>query len=95
MEQKDIEHLGTLARIELTESEKKTLAGDITEILEYVSAVNEITTTEKAKKAEGLMNVMRDDEPSHEPGEYTDALLDAAPKRQGQYIQVKKILERE
>ena len=93
MEQADIEHLGTLSRIDLSEGQKKALAKEITEILGYVSAVGEITATEKEKRVSGVYNVMRDDVPSHEAGEYTEALLSAAPHRKGQYIEVKKILD--
>jgi aspartyl-tRNA(Asn)/glutamyl-tRNA(Gln) amidotransferase subunit C len=92
MEKKDIEHLANLARIELSEEEKTELTESITDILGYVSQVQDIAASEKEKKAEGLYNVMREDEPSHEPGEYTDAILKSAPKTKGPYIEVKKIL---
>lgn len=92
MKQEEITHLANLARIQLTETESVDLATSITEILGYVSAVNDIAATEKEKKARGLYNIMRDDEPTHAPGEFTDRVLDAAPHRDGRYVQVKKIL---
>ncbi len=92
MEKSDIEHLANLARIELGDEEKTELATSITEILGYVGQVTDIAATEKEKKAEGLYNVMRDDIPAHEAGEFTDAILASAPTAEGRYVKVKKIL---
>ena len=92
MEKSDIEHLANLARIQLDDEEKTELATSITEILGYVSQVTDIAATEKEKKAEGLYNVMRDDEPAHEAGAFTDAILKSAPASEGRYVKVKKIL---
>ena len=92
MKQEDIEHLGTLARIALQGEEKEVLAESITEILGYVSAVSEIASTEKEKKVGEVFNVLREDDVAHEPGVYTEALLNAAPVRKGQYVEVKKVL---
>ncbi|NCN52363.1 Asp-tRNA(Asn)/Glu-tRNA(Gln) amidotransferase subunit GatC [Candidatus Parcubacteria bacterium] len=92
MKREDIAHLATLARIKLTESEQDHLAENITDILGYVSAIGDITATEKPKEIGALYNVMREDVPNHEPGEYTERILAAAPVRKGQYVEVKKIL---
>ena len=92
MQKKDIEHLAMLARIKLSDAEKEGLAKDVTDILAYVGQVDAISATEKEKKVGAVHDVMRTDEPSHEPGAYTEDLLSAAPRRKGQYIEVKKIL---
>ena len=39
-----------------------------------------------------VRNVLRPDENPHEPGAFTEEILAEAPKRQGQYVKVKKIL---
>lgn len=94
MEKKDIEHLAKLARIEVTDTEAETLAGNITSILEYVSEIEKATgKAEGEKKVGPLYNVMREDTNPHEPGIYTEDLLNLAPARKGQYVEVKKILE--
>lgn len=96
MEKKDIEHLATLARIELTGKEAGELSGDITSILEYVGTINKITAQRSGEKSvRALHNVVRDDDGPHEGGIYTEALLEAAPKRSGRHVQVKKILNNE
>jgi aspartyl-tRNA(Asn)/glutamyl-tRNA(Gln) amidotransferase subunit C len=93
MDRADIEHLAKLARIALTEEEVTTLAEDIGRILGYVSEIEQITGTGPAQKEVGaLYNVMREDEPTHEPGTYTEDLLKLAPERDGRYVKVKKIL---
>lgn len=90
--EKDIEHLATLARIALSPEEKVGLAESIGEILAFVGAVEAISATPKEKQVGALGNVFREDNVTTTPGEYTEALLAAAPHRHGNYIEVKKIL---
>lgn len=94
MEIKDIEHLAKLARIEVTEREAESLAGSITDILAYVSEIEKVVGDVHTEKQVGpLHNVMREDGVPHEPGIYTEDLLNSAPEREGQYVKVKKIIE--
>lgn len=93
MKREEIEHLGTLARIGLTDAEADALASDISSVLEYVSDINEIATQDTATSTGALQNVMREDGEPHESGVYTEDLLAEAPTRHEQYIQVKKILK--
>jgi aspartyl-tRNA(Asn)/glutamyl-tRNA(Gln) amidotransferase subunit C len=93
MERKDIEHLAKLSRIAVTDEEADALAKDITSILGYISEIEEITgNKEEEKKVGALFNVMREDANPHEPGIYTEDLLNLAPERDGRYVKVKKIL---
>ncbi len=93
MKKKDIEQLATLSRIELKDDETCALAEDITAIIGYVSEINNITSEISLEKKVGVVhNVMREDENPHEIGIYTEDILDNAPTRKGQYIEVKKIL---
>lgn len=93
MERKDIEHLAKLSRIAVTDEEADALAKDITSILGYVCDIEEITgSKEEEKKVGALFNVMREDANPHEPGIYTEDLLNLAPERDGRYVKVKKIL---
>lgn len=93
MKKEDIEHLAKLSRIALTPDETESLATDITSILGYVSEIVQITGSAEVEKNVGaLYNVMREDEHPHEPGMYTEDLLNAAPERDGQYIKVQKII---
>ncbi len=95
MKKEDIEHLAKLSRIAVSDSEATELAEDITSILGYVSEIEEITANaEIEKKVGALFNVMREDTEPHAAGLYTEDLLNLAPERDGQYVKVKKILDK-
>ncbi len=91
IEKKDIEKLALLARIEVSEEEKESLAESIESILGYVGQVTSVSETALVGLPL-LRNVMREDEIRHGEGEYTEALLSNAPVRDGNYLEVKKIL---
>ncbi len=92
IELKDVEHLAGLARIAISDSEKEVLRHDLEEILAYVSQVKEVAVDVPAPEVGMLRNVMREDENAHEGGIFTEALLSAAPAREGSRLLVKKIL---
>jgi len=88
---KDIQNLANLARIRIEDSEADSLTSEIDSILEYVKQVENISTLE----VEGVpipRNVMRDDVVTHQPDQYTEAILSNAPSREGNQLKVKKIL---
>lgn len=93
MTKEEILHLGRLSRIALTPTEVDTFQTSIDAILEYVSVVRNIASEEIGTPSVGARyNVLRADEITHPGGTYTDVLLKAMPKRDGQYLSVKKIL---
>lgn len=93
MTKEEIQHLGTLARIRLTDAEITAFKTEITSILGYVGSVNEIVAdVGVTKRAGALRNVFRADEVTNEPESYTEALLREMPARDGRYLAVKKIL---
>lgn len=93
MTKEEILHLGTLARIRLTDTEVETLQDEIERILGYVSSVNEIVAEQGiTKKVGAVHNVMREDAITNPPHTYDDALLAEMPARDGRYLKVKKIL---
>jgi len=87
----DIEKLALLSRMEVSEVEKESMAKDIDSILSYVGQVKNLDAS-LATELPVLRNVMREDEVLHSPGEYTEDLLSLAPARDGNYLEVKKIL---
>jgi aspartyl/glutamyl-tRNA(Asn/Gln) amidotransferase C subunit len=90
----EIKHLGALSRLALTSAEAEALSEEIDSILAYVSAVSAIAGDGALPKVVGpVHNVLREDVITREPGEYTEVLLSAAPKRTGQYIEVQKIID--
>jgi aspartyl-tRNA(Asn)/glutamyl-tRNA(Gln) amidotransferase subunit C len=90
----DIEKLAALARITIPDEEKETLRKELDSIIAYVSALSDIQVSEEEKGPASLpvRNVFRDDEAVHESGVSTEAIMREAPRREGEYIAVKKIL---
>lgn len=101
IEKKDVLKLASLARLTIPENEIEKVRKDLESILAYVDQVKEAGDSNKNKEElspefnydSGVKNVFREDGPAHEPGIYTDALLDRAPKTSDDYIEVKKILQ--
>jgi aspartyl/glutamyl-tRNA(Asn/Gln) amidotransferase C subunit len=103
----NIKKLALLARIKLSEEEKKELQKDFGAILSYVDKLQEIevlsgttpTTAEGvaplssiSKNITGLENVVREDEGAHDAGKFSKDLLDNAPATEKGFVKVKKIL---
>jgi len=97
MTKEDIVHLSDLARIELSEDEIERLPHQIDTILEYVSEVQQIVEAGSVKALDiGVhYNMLRADEVLHEPGRETETLLQAAPRRQDNFLVVNKILQQD
>lgn len=90
----DINNLARLARIELSDEEKLKLQKDMESILGYVGQITSVQLDTSTGGADmSLINVMRDDVVTTETGEYTEAILANAPKREGDYFSVKAIFE--
>lgn len=86
-------HLGTLARIRISEEEAMQLKDELSAILDYVSDIDEVVKEGALKKEVGpVANVFRDDEVTCEPGSYTETLIKEMPEHDERYLKVKKIL---
>lgn len=92
VEIKYVEHLAALARIAVSDDEKKILRHDLEGILTLVSKIKDVTAEMGEPEAGELRNVMRGDGEPHESGIFTDELLAQAPARDGNRVLVKKIL---
>jgi aspartyl-tRNA(Asn)/glutamyl-tRNA(Gln) amidotransferase subunit C len=90
----EVKKLAELARIELTEEEVVKMQGEIEAILAYVATIQKVSLPDVPQSSPYLdiENVMREDGEPHAPGIYTDAIMAQAPKKQGNFIKVKKIL---
>ena len=93
---KELENLAQLARIKLTEEDKKSLVKEFDSILSYV---DELKRADVKLDAEGrvgaVKNVMREDIVRNVSKEDREALLNEAPDREGDFIAVKKIITQE
>jgi aspartyl/glutamyl-tRNA(Asn/Gln) amidotransferase C subunit len=90
-----VEHMAKLARIELTENEKKKFQKELSSILDYVKQLNRVDTNkvERIAQITGLENVVRDDESGIKNRELRKKILKNVPSKKGDYIKVPKILE--
>lgn len=92
MKSEEIKHLARLARIHLSEDEITSFTKDADSILAYVDQVKELSFGERKPVIPAHSNPLREDVATHAPGTYSDAILEAFPKRVGRHALVKKIL---
>lgn len=94
LEIKDIEKLAKLARIDLTEDQKNSYLKEIGAILGYVDQIkNAVAKTGNERQISDLRNVSRSDENANETGENTESVVAEFPRKDGNYLKVKKIIE--
>ena len=87
----DIKNLALLSRIELTREEVESLTVETGSIIDFVSQIENFSVNE-VNRVPILRNVLREDEITHDSGQYTEDLLSNAPQREEDYLKVKKIL---
>ena len=86
-------HLAELARITLSDKEKKEFAKQLSNILEFFSQISELDT-ENVKPTYHVLelkNVFREDEPRE--GLTQEAALKNAPQKEKGYFKAPKIVE--
>ena len=90
--QDHIEHLAKLARLGITEAEKKKYAKQISSILDYFEQLKEIDTKNVAPMAHvfGLKNVVQEDKVKQTFSQ--EKVLSEAPEIEKKQIKVKKVL---
>lgn len=88
----DIDKIAKLARISLKPEEKAKLAGDLEKILGHINELSKLDTkdVEPTSHVLPLENVFRDD--VVKPSKVRDEVLDHAPKREGNFFKVPKII---
>ncbi len=90
---KDVEHVAKLARLGLTEEEKKRFTAQLSDILEYAEIMNGIDTKNAAPTSHAIpmKNVFREDKAV--PCEDTASILANEPDRRDNMFSVPKIME--
>jgi len=85
-----VEKLAELARIELSEEEKKGLLSDMDSILGYIKQIEEVKINEE-KTLDSIINVWREDK--IEPREFSrELIVGQFSDTQDGFLKVKKIL---
>jgi len=90
---KDVEHIGLLSRIILSEEEKERFTEQLMRILEYIEKLEQLNTedVEPVTHAVALQNVLREDEVR--PSLPTEEGLAAAPDKITQFFKVPRVIE--
>lgn len=88
----DVRYVAKLARLALTDEEARVYGAQLADILGHVAALNELDTSEVAATAQVIesRNVWRDDDPIACLSR--DEVLAEAPKTQGAYFRVPRII---
>ncbi len=92
MQLQDIQHLATLARIDIPQEEQEALLHDMTAIIGYIDQIAKAPVSGSTNQTSDLYNVARDDEVTNMTGAQTDTILAEVPATQDGYVKVKKIL---
>jgi aspartyl-tRNA(Asn)/glutamyl-tRNA(Gln) amidotransferase subunit C len=89
----EIDHIARLARLQLTEEEKKVFSQQMKKIIEYINKLNELDTSnvEPTSHVLPIKNVFRDDKVR--PSMPKDKALQNAPSRTDDFYKVPKIIE--
>ncbi|HLD31896.1 MAG TPA: Asp-tRNA(Asn)/Glu-tRNA(Gln) amidotransferase subunit GatC [Patescibacteria group bacterium] len=97
LEKKEVEQIAALARLELTEEEKKQYAKELTAVLNFVSELREVNTegVEETSQVTGLTNVVREDEAKTLSAAEQERLLQHFPTRLGRLLKVKGVFVNE
>lgn len=89
----EVEHIANLARIELSDAEKKEFSSQLSDILGYVEKLQEVDTdsVEPISQVTGMVNVMREDAAKDCDEKTRKGIIANFPEEQNGYIKVKQI----
>ena len=92
---KDVEHIASLARLELTEEEKEKFTKELSSILDYFEQLKEVNTdkVEPTYQVTGLENVMREDKVEGCEEEVRNDSLKQFPEGVKDFLKVKGVFE--
>ena len=90
---KDVDHVATLARLGLSEEEKKLFTEQLSKILDYAATINKLDTknVQPTSHAIPMKNVMREDIVI--PCDNTSDIMSNAPAAEDNMFSVPKIME--
>lgn len=89
----DVRALAALSRVEVSDEEVARLEKELPDIVAFVETIQKVDIS-AAQADKTLRNVIRPDQGAHEAGLYTQELLGAAPRREGDRIAVNQVVSR-
>jgi len=89
----EVRHIAILARVELNDAEVERYREQLSSILAHFETLNAIDTNDVPPTAQtlDLVNVERED--ASRPSAPLDEVLRNAPRREGDYLRVRAVLE--
>ena len=90
---KDVEHVAKLARLGLTEEEKKRFTEQLSRILDYAESINKLDTKNASPTSHAIpmKNVFRSDRSV--PCDVLPEIMANAPKQENNMFSVPRIME--
>ncbi len=91
---KEVEHIAELARIELTEEEKKKFSDELSDVLSYVEQLQEVDTknVKPVSQVTGLVNVVREDVAEDFGEDSRKIMIENFPEEKDGCIKVKQVM---
>ncbi|MFH1667862.1 MAG: Asp-tRNA(Asn)/Glu-tRNA(Gln) amidotransferase subunit GatC [Candidatus Komeilibacteria bacterium] len=88
-----IEYLAELAKLEISQSEKEAMYGQLSNILNYVGQLNEVTISAVDRFSDPVknINVWRDDIVAPPVDDVRQCILDNAPQQEDGLIKTKPV----
>lgn len=89
----DVEYVAKLARLEVTEADKKKFTAQLNDILLYIDQLNELDTQGVAPMSHAIAvtNAFREDRMAESLG--TERALANAPDARGEFFRVPKVID--
>ncbi len=93
LDQHQVKKVANLARLGLTDAEIEKFSKELSSILDFVTQLNEVETTNilPTSQVTGLVNVFREDVVT--PSLSQEEVLSNAPEQYNGFFKVKKVLE--
>lgn len=97
MIKEELETTAFLARIEVKEDEKEKYLSDLNKMLDQVELIHsaDVTAIRPTTHVTELRNVWREDIVKPCPKETLEHMINAAPKKEGTFYKVQKVIEAE
>ena len=88
----DVQHLATLARLDIPAEEQESLLADLQAMVSYIDQISAVDVAGREQTVGDVRNVMREDVVTNEPGSNTAAIMAEVPSKEDGFVKVKKIL---
>lgn len=95
LKKSEVEKIASLARIELSEDEKKKFQKELSSILDYIDKLSEVDTdgVEPTYQVTGLRNIWREDEIFGCDAKVRQELLNNMPDKKDNYLKVPAVFK--